>query len=56
MFKRDAPFVLDPVFNREKSEFIPCPLLNKELGREFRPLTVKDITGEVNEQCNTVSD
>ena len=54
MFKRDAPFVLDPVFNREKSEFIPCPLLSKELDRKFRPLTVKDITGEVNEQCNTV--
>ena len=55
MFKRDAPFVLDPVFNREKSEFIPCPLLSKELDREFRPLTVEDITGEVHEQRDKVS-
>ena len=55
MFKRKAPFVPDPIFNREKSEFIPCPLLSRELDREFRPLTVEDITGEVNEQYSTVS-
>ena len=55
MFKRKAPFVPDPIFNREKSEFIPCPLLSRELDREFRPLMVEDITGEVNEQYSTVS-
>ena len=54
MFKRDAPFVPDPILNRKKSEFVPDPLLSKELDKEFRPLTVEDITGEVNEQCNTV--
>ena len=55
MFKRNAPFVPDPILNRKKSEFVPCPLLSKELDREFRPLTVEDITGEVNEQYSTVS-
>ena len=52
MFKRNAPFVPDPILSREKSEFIPCPLLSKELDRE---LTVEDITGEVHEQCDKVS-
>ena len=55
MFKRDAPFVPDPILNRKKSEFIPCPLLSRELDRGFRPLTVEDITGEVHEQCDKVS-
>ncbi len=55
MFKRKAPFVPDPILSRKKSEFVPCPLLNRELGREFRPLTVEDITGEVHEQRNKVS-
>lgn len=54
MFKRDAPFVPDPILNRKKSEFIPCPLLSRELDKEFRPLTVEDITGEVHEQCDKV--
>ena len=55
MFKRKAPFVPDPILSRKKSEFVPCPLLSKELDREFRPLTVEDITGEVHEQRNKVS-
>jgi len=55
MFKRDAPFVPDPILSRKKSEFIPCPVLSRELDREFRPLTVEDITGEVHEQCDKVS-
>ena len=55
MFKRDAPFVPDPILNRKKSEFIPDPLLSRELDREFIPMWVKDITGEVHEQCDKVS-
>ena len=56
MFRKKAPFVPDPIFNKKKSEFIPCPLFTKKPDREYRPLKVKDITGEVNEQCNKVSD
>lgn len=55
MFKRKAPFVPDPVFDRKKSEFIPCPILSRDPNREFIPMWVKDITGEVNEQYSTVS-
>ena len=54
MFKNNAPFVPDPLLDRKKEEFIPDPLLNKKLDREFIPMWVKDITGEVNGQCNKV--
>ena len=49
-------FVRDPVFERKKSEFIPCPLLTRDPDRKFIPMWVKEIQGEVDEQCNTVSE
>ena len=55
MFKRKAPFVPDPVFDRKKSEFIPCPILSRDPNREFIPMWVKEMKGEVNEQYSTVS-
>ena len=53
--KPKHPFVRDPVLNRKKSEFIPCPLLTRDPDRKFIPMWVKEIQGEVDEQCNTVS-
>ena len=55
MFKRKAPFVPDPVFDRKKSEFIPCPILNRDPDRQFIPMWVEEIKGEVDEQYSTVS-
>ena len=54
--KSKHPFVRDSVFNRKKSEFIPCPVLSRDPDRKFIPMWVEEIRkGEVNEQYSTVS-
>ncbi len=53
--KPKHPFVRDSVFNRKKSEFIPCPILSRDPDRQFIPMWVEEIKGEVDEQYSTVS-
>ena len=53
--KPKHPFVRKSVFNRKKSEFIPCPLLTRDPDRKFIPMWVEEIKGEVDEQYSTVS-
>ena len=56
MLRKPKPvFVRDPVFERKKSEFIPCPLLTRDPDRKFIPMWVEEIKGEVDEQYSTVS-
>ena len=55
LIKPKHPFVRKSVFNRKKSEFIPCPILNRDPDRKFIPTPLRKDEGEVNEQYSTVS-
>jgi hypothetical protein len=54
LIKTKRPFVRNPLFSGEKTEFIPCALFTRDPDRKFIPTPLRETKGEVNEQRNTV--